>query len=1019
MLMRALFTALLTTALVACGGSSSSDDTSNTVQSTGTVVDEQGVPLAGARVTVVSASTVTGTSQTVDTNSSGQFALTLDAATALVLKVQKTGYASSFRAAAASVDNASAASRVVLLPVASTQTFDPTQAAVLRVPGTPARVELPASSLVREDGQAISGTTSVTLTPIDPSADIARMPGLLVDGASGEPIESLGALTVNFTDTTGAPLNLASGKTATIRIPATPAAGATLPATFPLYHLNETTGRWTQEGTATLQTDPATGAKYYEGTVSHFSTWNADKVITRTSLDVGTTLQGVACSVPPGLRVQALGVDYNGVSDASGNNVFVRENSQVRLRLLDEVGGVIDELELRSGPAGAAVRLPRCLNVPPLVTLSGRVTVSSGQLSGYQVQISGPSMQTIVVPISSDGAYSTRVYANRGEVRARLVGADRGTPETRVTTTVAAVDASFTNLTVQDTRFVLDGCVQGWASYRQTSVQVSLFRGATPMGAPQTLQSTGPNFRLDGVPFNSTLTLRLTAPDPTLAEKTTTLVVGSTPITLGSCLNLPLAATADLQVRGSGLTRSFDAGGSTAGDAPITAYAWDFGDGSTASGATANRAFAATGSYVVSLRVTDALGQVSLVRRTVDVTAGGTLSTLTPARALDAGSNHTCAVRADGVWCWGSNFYAQLGSERTTVIDGDNVIESGVISSGVPLRITGLSNMTAVTAGEQHSCALSASGTVQCWGSGKYGQLGQGSRVDSATPVPVSGLTTAVAVSAGGFSTCALLQSGSVSCWGNSNTSIDNLVPAPVAGLSGVTALSAGGGHHCAVLSDGSVRCWGNNDDGQLGNGSTTDSVSPVVVSGISSAVSVVAGDRHSCALLADGTLRCWGYRGILGLTVGSSVLFGRMVGSSALSGLMGDGGTGFAPALTPVTVSGISTAVAISAGSRHNCALLADATVWCWGGAASARGQSVATDVAALAPVQVAMNGAVNALALGDGFTCVSLAAGGVQCLGVGSQGQLGTGGQSNQLNPSPSPFPDASLTPLNVLFP
>jgi hypothetical protein len=74
---------------------------------------------------------------------------------------------------------------------------------------------------------------------------------------------------------------------------------------------------------------------------------------------------------------------------------------------------------------------------------------------------------------------------------------------------------------------------------------------------------------------------------------------------------------------------------------------------------------------------------------------------------------------------------------------------------------------------------------------------------------------------------------------------------------------------------------------------------------------------------------------------------------------------------------------------------------------------------VAALAPVQVAMNGAVNALALGDGFTCVSLAAGGVQCLGVGSQGQLGTGGQSNQLNPSPSPFPDASLTPLNVLFP
>ena len=62
--------------------------------------------------------------------------------------------------------------------------------------------------------------------------------------------------------------------------PAAPRA-PTLPATFPLYHLNETTGRWTQEGTATLQTDPATGAKYYEGTVSHFSTWNADRMIER------------------------------------------------------------------------------------------------------------------------------------------------------------------------------------------------------------------------------------------------------------------------------------------------------------------------------------------------------------------------------------------------------------------------------------------------------------------------------------------------------------------------------------------------------------------------------------------------------------------------------------------------------------------------------------------------------------------------------------------------------------------
>ncbi len=994
--------------LSGCGGGSSpaGPDAPPTVQAAGTVVDEQGIPLAAATVTVVSASTVDGTDQTVQTDSSGRFALTLDAATPAVLRVDKAGYTRGFSAVAIAADNATATSRVVLLPVASTQTFDPAQAAVLRVPGSPARVELAANSLVREDGQPISGSTTVALTPIDPSADIARMPGLLVDGANGEPIESLGALTVNFTDASGAPLNLASGQIATIRIPATPAPGASLPATFPLYHLNETTGRWTQEGTTTLQTDPVTGARYYEGTVSHFSTWNADRVITRTSLDIGATVGGGVCTVPSDLRVVAQGVDYNGLSGANGNTVTVRQNSRVQLRLLDVDGSVVDALELDSGSAGATVRLPRCLAVPPVVALSGRVTVTSGELSHYRVQVSGAQVQTVALPIGADGSYTTRVYANRGAVSARLVGPDRGTPDTRVTTTVAAVDASFPELTVQDTRFELAGCVQGWANYRQTSVQVSLHRGATPIGLPQTLQGSGPNFVFTGVPFNSTLTLRLTAPDATLVEKTTTLVVGSTPATLGGCLTLAVAARADLQVSGEGMARSFNASGSTAGDADIVSYAWDFGDGTTASGATASHSFATTGSFVVNLRLTDALGQVSRAQRTVVVTAGGSLSTLTPASALDAGASHTCAVRSGGVWCWGSNFYQQLGSERTTVIEGDTIIESGLMSSGIPLQISGLSDVTAVSAGESHSCALLANGGVRCWGNGAYGQLGHGSRVGSATPVAVSGLSTAVAISAGGFNTCALLQDGAVSCWGNSNTSIEELVPALVAGLSGVTALSAGDGHHCAVLADGGVRCWGDNNDGQLGNGSQTDSASPVVVTGITNALAVVAGDRHSCALLVDGSVRCWGYRGFTGL-------FGTV-----RSGLMGDGGTAVTPALTPVTVSGISTAVGLVTGSRHTCALLQDGSVWCWGGAAAARGQTDPNAVA-LAPVQVPMGSAVNALALGDAHTCVSLASGGLQCLGSGAQGQLGTGGQSSQTNPNPSPYPPSSATALDVLFP
>ncbi|CAM8671816.1 PKD domain containing protein [Comamonadaceae bacterium] len=996
--------------LAACGGGDSSGVSSSAVSSQGTVVDDQGIPLSGATIKVIAASAGVASAST---ENDGSFSVLLSKSSAGVIRVEKAGFMPMIRAAGDAANNANFAARVVLLPVASTQTFDSTQAAVLRVPGSSARVELAASSLVRTDGQAISGSTTVQLTPIDPSKDIRQMPGVMVDAASGTPIESLGALSVTFTDASGAALNLASGQTATIRIPATPAAGATLPATFPLYHLNETTGLWEQEGTATLQTDPATGDKYYEGTVSHFSWWNADKAMERSTVDFGKSLDGATCTTPAGATVISQGVDYNGVvgSDARSGNIVVRQNSQVRIVLLDRDGFIMDSVQVASAAAGSTVRLPRCLRELPIVTLSGRVSVTSGALDSYRVQISGNFLKTVTTPINTDGSYAISVRANRGAVQARLVAySNLGTPDTLVATTVETTHASFPDLVVQDTRFNLSGCVQGWSTYRQTRAQVSVFRDATQIGQPQTVQSSSSNFTFTDLPLNSTLTFRVTAPDATLAEKTTSLVVGNTPAALGGCLDLPQAATAQLLVSGTGLSRNFDASGSVAGDAAITSYAWNFGDGSTGTGATASHSFASAGSYQVSLRVTDALKQVTEVRRSVVASADQTLSTLTATTALDAGNGHTCAVRADSVWCWGSNTSQQLGSPHTfTPCDtcgGEGqpgFIVSGLMSSGVPLQVGGLSNVTAVSAGENHSCALHANGTVSCWGNGKYGQLGNGSRLSSGVPVAVSNVTTAVAIAAGTFKTCALLQGGSVSCWGTNSFSGGNLAPTQVAGLSGVSALSAGRAHYCAVLADATVRCWGSNDDGQLGNGNQTDSDTPVIVSGISTAVAVVAGTRHSCALLADGTARCWGYRGI-------SSFFG-----SVRSGLMGDGGTGFTPALSPVQVTGISTAKALVTGLGHVCALLQDDSVKCWGSRGQARGQADTNDLA-LSPVPINVTGAVKALALGDSHTCLSLADGSVQCLGSGHAGLLGTGGQSLEQNPSASPYPAFSITPLSV---
>lgn len=1008
--LRHLLTLLLVTALVACGGGGGGGDAGRaTVQATGTVVDDLGVPLAGATVKVVSGGT--GSDATATTDSTGAFALTLDADTPAVLRVDKAGFASTLRAAESARSNAAVATRVVMLPVAVTLGFDATQAAVLRVPGSVARVDLAANSLVREDGQPLSGATSVALTPIDPSADVGRMPGLMVDAASGVPIESLGALAVSFTDASGAALNLAGGRTATIRIPATPAAGATLPATYPLYHLNETTGRWVQEGTATLQTDPATGAPYYEGTVSHFSVWNADLAITRSSVDVGSTQGGAACTVPAGLRVQAVGIDYNGATQPDGGNFFVRASSRVRLLLLDGRGQTVDALELDTAAAGASVRPARCLASQTNVQVSGRVVVSSGSLAGYRVQISG-AFPSFTLPIDGDGRYATPLYRDAGAVSARLVRTDsrRDLPDTQVSATVAGGDVALPDLTVADTRVALNGCLQGWSGYRQGSAQVSLFLGDTLLAAPFTVSETSPTFAFSA-PINSTLTLRITPPDASLAERSEQIVVGSTPPDLSTCLSLPRGPQLQVASSGNGLVRGFDASASTPGDAAITSFAWDFGDGSTATGAAVSHTYASAGTFAVTLRVTDALGQQSTWQATPDTGEAQTFSSLTAAATLDAGERHVCVIREGSPWCWGQNYGQNLGRSYGSVLVNGSHVFNGLETSGVPLQSSlGITSATAVVAGASHTCALLPNGTVRCWGSMGFSGLGDGVNTASAVPVTVSGIASAKALTGGGDHLCAALADGTVWCWGDERLDgpgrvLGSAVPRQVAGLADAVAVAATGTHFstsglysCAVLADGGVRCWGDARYGKLGNGSLVNSASPVVVSGIGTAVAIATGDTSACVVLANGQIQCWGeYSG--------GVLGG--LGVTAVAGGV------------PVTVPGIGHAVSVSISGTHACALLADATVACWGGAPQARGVAspAFTNTAALLPGL----SSVAAVSVGEGYTCVLLTSGGVRCLGTGNNGVLGRGGQAVLVDgvvQSPPSYLNAS-TPQAVVFP
>jgi len=249
------------------------------------------------------------------------------------------------------------------------------------------------------------------------------------------------------------------------------------------------------------------------------------------------------------------------------------------------------------------------------------------------------------------------------------------------------------------------------------------------------------------------------------------------------------------------------------------------------------------------------LGDGTITNRTSPVTVSG----LTNAATVTAGSGHTCALRADGTArCWGDNQFGQLGDGTVT-------------QRATPAGVIGLTNALAVTAGGGHTCALQADGALRCWGLNVVGELGDGtSGGTSRTPIVVAGSVAGISgrdVAAGAGYSCAARASGAAACWGlNRNgelgdgTTARRLAPVEVDVLTDTVAIATGHfSHSCAVRADGEVHCWSVNSNGQLGDGSITLRLSPTPVSGMDAAVAVAAGQNHTCMLRGDGVTRCWG----------------------------------------------------------------------------------------------------------------------------------------------------------------
>lgn len=197
-------------------------------------------------------------------------------------------------------------------------------------------------------------------------------------------------------------------------------------------------------------------------------------------------------------------------------------------------------------------------------------------------------------------------------------------------------------------------------------------------------------------------------------------------------------------------------------------------------------------------------------------------------RHVTVGYGHTCGVTtANRVFCWGSNRYGQVGDS------------SAGWKTFKPVQVAGNRQYKQVDAGLDYSCAVTTGNRAFCWGHGQFGVLGTGSESSSRYPKLVSGGLSFERVSASnGFRTCAETTTNRAFCWGQNygtlgdgtTTGTNRLTPVAVVGGLSFRQVSAGGTHNCGHTPEGRAYCWGFNLQGQLGIGTTSVVVSPTPV---------------------------------------------------------------------------------------------------------------------------------------------------------------------------------------------
>ena len=299
---------------------------------------------------------------------------------------------------------------------------------------------------------------------------------------------------------------------------------------------------------------------------------------------------------------------------------------------------------------------------------------------------------------------------------------------------------------------------------------------------------------------------------------------------------------------------------------------------------------------------------------------------------VEVGGSFSCVLMSTGsVRCWGANTYGQLGLGDTNN-RGDGPNEMG--ASLQDINFGTAQTVVELAVGGYHGCALFDDNTVRCWGFNLNGQLGLGDvenrgddLADTLLPIDLGTSKTILHLSLGFRHSCVLFYDGSVKCWGSNGFGnlgqADETTRGDDAGEMGTNLpyvnfgtgvlaaqISAGQEHTCIVTTISTVKCWGNNRWGQSGSSPTTEygrapgtmgDNLPTVASSVNS---ISSGSLQTCVIYLNGLSSCWG-------------------------GVVQGGSIGYADVRS---ITGRGTFTEIAQGYGRACALNTLFQLYCWG---------------------------------------------------------------------------------------